>query len=101
LLLHTVWLASQDVIAEVVANGGRDTATATRNSINYAKMANNVFARPSDFDLEGNGARRHLLQDNAAFQRSDRIQVANLAAEVGWERSDCMCKRTWPAHAPK
>jgi hypothetical protein len=64
-----------------VASGGRNTAAATRKSINYAKMANSV-ARPYMFDGEGDDARRHLLQSTAAYQRSDKMQMAGMAAQV-------------------
>jgi hypothetical protein len=88
----------QDAINKAVASAGKTTGVATKKAVNFAKLANRGGSMLTDFDT---GARRHLLQDNAAFQRSDRIQVANLAAEVGWGRSDCMCKITWPAHAPE
>jgi hypothetical protein len=68
----------QDAIARVVANGARDTASATRKGINYAKMANTASA-PYMFD--NTGAKRHLLQ--ASYQRSDRMQMAGMAAQVG------------------
>jgi hypothetical protein len=78
LLLHTA-PGLQDAIAKVVANGARNTEGATRKSISYAKMANSA-ARPYMFDDEG--ARRHLLQSTAAYQRSDKMQMAGMAAQV-------------------
>jgi hypothetical protein len=78
-----VWLALQlqDAIAKAVASGGLNTAAATRKSINYAKMVNSVV-RPYMFDGEGYDARRHLLQSTAAYQRSDKMQMAGMAAQV-------------------
>jgi hypothetical protein len=70
----------QDAIAKAVANGGRGTAAATRSSINYARMANSAGAQPYMFD---EGAKRHLLQTSASYQRSDRMQMAGMAAQVG------------------
>jgi hypothetical protein len=68
----------QEAISKAVASAGRTTGAATKKSLDYAQMANRGAVQPYMFD--DTGAKRHLLQ---SYQRSDQMQMAGMAAQVG------------------
>jgi hypothetical protein len=91
LILSDAWCACclckcvQEAISKAVASAGRATDVATKKAMNYAQMAPRGGVQPYMFD--DTGAKRHLLQNTAAYQRSDKMQMAGMAAQVG-----CECK---------
>jgi hypothetical protein len=80
-LLHHCCL--QEAISRAVNSGGKTTTVATKKGVNYAQLANRGGVQPFMFD--DTGAKRHLLQ--ASYQRSDRMQMAGMAAQV---RGECL-----------
>jgi hypothetical protein len=71
----------QDAIGKAVASAGKTTGVATRKGVDYAQMANRGGSvQPYMFD--DTGAKRHLL--NGGYQRSDKMQMAGMAAQVSW-----------------
>jgi hypothetical protein len=70
----------QEAIGKAVASAGQRTDVATRKGITFAQLANRGGVAPFMFDT---GAKRHLQQTSASYQRSDRMQMAGMAAQVG------------------
>jgi hypothetical protein len=70
----------QDAIGKAVASAGQKTIVATKKGIDYAQLANRGGVQPFMFDT---GAKRRLQQNSASYQRSDRMQFAGLATQVG------------------
>jgi hypothetical protein len=93
LCINSICNIVQEAISKAVASAGRTTDVATKKAMNYAHMAPRGGVQPYMFD--DTGAKRHLLQNTAAYQRSDKMQMAGMAAQVGWKY------RTWnrTAHA--
>jgi hypothetical protein len=73
----------QEAISRAVNSGGKTTTVATKKGVNYAQLANRGGVQPFMFD--DTGAKRHLLQTQASYQRSDRMQMAGMAAQVRCE----------------